>query len=567
MNDLIQTLRFLLRFSRQIPRARLRMGLIIVTGALGGLLTTALLASINQVLLSFSSEGGAAVSGWAYAGLCVGLVAFSFCSDILLIRLSQKAVFDLRISLSEKLLGLPLRRLEETGTARLLATLTNDVGIIADAFGSLPTLCMNIAVIVGCVAYLIWIAPLAALALMVFMAAGIVSYQVPVMRGIAYKRQARGTTDHLFYHFRGLTEGAKELKLSSRRRASFVGRELSETCAELQGLNVRGDTIFSAVAAWGRVLFFVAIGLCLFVLPSLMETGPGVVLAFSTTLILMVSPLDLILASLPRLGNANASSRRVEEFGLALGTPPSQLAGPGGAANPLDWGRLELDSVVMRYPSKGDSQPFCVGPIDLTLEPGETVFLVGGNGSGKTSLAKVLLGLYLPDEGCLRLSGVEVSEALRENYREFFSGVFADFFLFDRLAGEGDGGDAQRANQILDRLLLRDKVSVDSSGALSTLDLSQGQRKRLALLQALMEDRPVYFFDEWAADQDPFFRRVFYEELLPELKKRGKTVIVISHDDRYFKLADRVIKMSYGRVEHDIRGAVSEETHALLSMG
>ncbi|MBH9340157.1 cyclic peptide transporter, partial [Pseudomonas aeruginosa] len=85
-------------------------------------------------------------------------------------------------------------------------------------------------------------------------------------------------------------------------------------------------------------------------------------------------------------------------------------------------------------------------------------------------------------------------------------------------------------------------------GNFSTPDLSTGQRKRLALINAWLEERPVLVFDEWAADQDPAFRRVFYTELLPDLKRQGKTIIVISHDDRYFEMADQLIRLSAGKV-------------------
>jgi putative pyoverdin transport system ATP-binding/permease protein len=175
------------------------------------------------------------------------------------------------------------------------------------------------------------------------------------------------------------------------------------------------------------------------------------------------------------------------------------------------------------------------------------VFLVGGNGSGKTTLAKVLAGLYAPESGEIRLNGRTVTASDREAYRQHFSVVFADFYLFERLVGLGRPDLDAQATQYLRHLRLDTKVSV-TEGAFSTTELSQGQRKRLALLTAYLEDRPVYLFDEWAADQDPVFKKVFYTQLLPELKARGKTVLVISHDDRYFGMADRVIRLDYGKL-------------------
>jgi putative pyoverdin transport system ATP-binding/permease protein len=191
---------------------------------------------------------------------------------------------------------------------------------------------------------------------------------------------------------------------------------------------------------------------------------------------------------------------------------------------------------------------FALGPVDLAFSPGELVFLIGGNGSGKTTLAKVIVGLYAPENGHILLDGVEVDEARRDRYRQLFSVVFSDFYLFDSLLGIRLERLDQAAQALLEALQLSHKVTIDQ-GVFSTLDLSQGQRKRLALLVAYLEDRPFYLFDEWAADQDPLFKDVFYRRLLPALKAKGKTVVVITHDDRYFHLADRLIKLESGQVD------------------
>jgi putative ATP-binding cassette transporter len=202
---------------------------------------------------------------------------------------------------------------------------------------------------------------------------------------------------------------------------------------------------------------------------------------------------------------------------------------------------------VHRHRLEHNEQPFVVGPIDLTLRRGEILFLVGGNGSGKSTLAKLIVGLYEPEAGEIFVNGARVAAADRESYRQNFSAVFADFHVFERLLGCGTEDVAGRAKHWLDRLGLAHKVEVRGD-ALSTTRLSSGQRKRLALLVAALEERPICCFDEWAADQDPEYKRVFYTELLPALAAQGRTLIVVTHDDHYFHVATRCVALEAGRL-------------------
>jgi putative ATP-binding cassette transporter len=229
------------------------------------------------------------------------------------------------------------------------------------------------------------------------------------------------------------------------------------------------------------------------------------------------------------------------------------------STDPLEWETLELVGGKFSFTGGEDDTEFTVGPVDLTFKPGEILFVIGGNGSGKTTLAKVITSLYPLEEGELRLDGTAITEDNKDRFRELFSVVFFDFHLFQNLMGDGSGNLDEQAGVYLRELRLDGKVSVED-GRLSTVELSQGQRRRLALLGAYLEDRPFYVFDEWAADQDPEFREVFYTKILPDLKERGKTVFVITHDDRYLRYADRCLKLKDGQVSHEtVSGGESNE--------
>ena len=181
------------------------------------------------------------------------------------------------------------------------------------------------------------------------------------------------------------------------------------------------------------------------------------------------------------------------------------------------------------------------------------MFIVGGNGSGKSTFIKLLTALYEPDSGSIRWDGEQVTAANVGAYFGLFTVIFSDFHLFDRLYGI-DPVDTTALRRLLFEMQLDHKVSF-SDGRFSTTDLSSGQRKRLAMVVARLENRPVCVFDEWAAEQDPEFRKHYYEVLLPQLKAEGRTVVAITHDERYFHVADKVIWMEEGRIAR-------VETHA-----
>lgn len=257
----------------------------------------------------------------------------------------------------------------------------------------------------------------------------------------------------------------------------------------------------------------------------------------------MVVPVEGILSALPAIAGARIAMQRVQQLrtGLSPEIPPKPHA-----AEPFT--SLALENIHYQYQGE-DGERFSLGPLSLTFTPGERVFIVGGNGSGKTTLANLLVGIFSADSGQLWLNGNPVAADDLQHWRQHFSVIFSDFFLFDDVAFVTDRTQEQ-VEHLLDLLKLSHKVSFHN-GRISTVALSQGQRKRLALLQSWLEDRPIYLFDEWAADQDPEFKAVFYLELLPMLKAEGKTVIAITHDDRYFHLADRLIKLESGQiVEH-----------------
>jgi putative ATP-binding cassette transporter len=524
------------------------VALAVVFGVISGASNAAMLALFNSVLRGNGISRTTLL--WWFIALCIFLPLTRYASEMLLTRLSQDALMSLRMRLCRQILAAPLRHLEELGAHRLLTVLADDVPIITGTLVAFPLLCINIAVAISGLVYLGLLSWVMLLAVLGFMVIGIITYQLPVNRAMRVLRLAREEADNLYGHFRSLTLGTKELKLHHSRREAFITQVLQGTATSLRRHNIAGMSVYTAAASWGQSLVFVVIGLVLFVLPSLEQTDTLALSGYTITLLYLMTPLQVIMNSVPTLGRASISLQSVEKIGLELAAKGSE--GDALAVEKVlpEFRSLELRGVTHVYRREGEKENFVMGPIDLTLRTGELLFLVGGNGSGKTTLAKLLVGLYIPEEGELLLNGRQITDENREQFRQYFTVVFSDFHLFESLLGlEGPELD-ERAREYIAQLKLTHKIEV-KDGALSTLDLSQGQRKRLALLTAYLEDRAVYLFDEWAADQDPLFKEVFYYQLLPELKAKGKTIIVISHDDHYYQVADRIVKLEYGKIEYD----------------
>ena len=530
---------------------------VILLSLLSAALGIGLIAFINLQLIETVNQSLSVLP--QFLGLLLLLMGVTLVSQLALTTLGHHFVYRLRGQFIKRILDTNLARIEQIGSAQLLASLSSDIRNITIAFVRLPELIQGIVLTIGSAAYLAWLSPKMLVVTSVWIAITLWGGFMLVSRVYSHLTQVREAEDRLQKDYETVINGRKELTLN-RERAQKLYEDIYQANAQNYRQNViRADTFHLSAVNWSNIMMLGVIGAVFFMANNLGWADTNVAATYSLTLLFLRTPMLQAVGALPTLLSAQVAFNKLKRFDLADYQEPFSAA-----VAPADWHTLELRDVVFRYDDSG----FEVGPINLVIKRGELVFLIGGNGSGKSTLAMLLTGLYTPVSGSLLLDNRPVTAETREDYQKLFSAIFTDFHLFGQMMGpHGTEPDTALVDSWLDRLNMRHKLTLEKHQVMN-LQLSQGQRKRVALLLAVAEQRDILLLDEWAADQDPQFRRVFYLELLPQLRALGKTIVAISHDDHYFEHADRLLEMHQGTLSEltgDAREQASQDAVAQIS--
>lgn len=493
-----------------------------------------LIAFINQRLIATTHS-----DLWVlpqFLGLLLLLMMITLVAQLALTLLGHHFVSRMRGQLIKRILDTGVERITHIGHAQLLASLSNDIRSITIAFVRLPELVQGVVLTVGAAGYLAWLSPRMMLFTTLWVTITIWGGYWLVSRVYRHFNRVREMEDSLHEDYERVISGCKELGLNRDRAQRLYEEDYQQHANEYQHHIVRADSYHLSAINWSNIMMLGTIGAAFFMANGLGWADNTVAATYSLTLLFLRTPLLQAVGALPTLLSAQVAFDKLRRLKLN----PYQEGFPAFAPPP-HWQCVELRDVCFRYGQSG----FDVGPINVRIQRGEQVFVIGGNGSGKSTLAMLLTGLYTPVSGQILLDGNPVS---LPNYQALFSVVFTDCHLFDRLMGpQGEAPPARLIERWVARLNMQHKLKLNGTH-IENLSLSQGQRKRVALLLALAEQREILLLDEWAADQDPQFRRVFYQVLLPYLMAEGKTVIAISHDDHYFGQADRLLEMRAGQL-------------------
>lgn len=524
-------------------------GIMLISGFLSVFTALASLGLFH--LVGENGEKGFDLStGVLYAGLLLFLLCSSMLASYALSFFTSRSIQGVRQSLVKRILGSKFTTLEKAGRAKLYNVLTNDVNAISNALAEMPAFIYNALLMVACFGYLIYLSPLVFLILIsTVVVAGF--FASGIMKRIskdAVKLRAR--QDDVFEGYKGLLEGSKQLALNNNRKQHYLEKELDPQLEELKESERRYGFSWDINRNISQSLIFLILG-AVIVVSQFMQTS-HLVMSYLLILTYLAGPFSYVMGLWQSIVRAKVSLQKIESLQLDEALPEPALTAEQAELD--QWQSIHFNQVGFQY-TESDEQ-FALQPVDLTLNKGEVVFVTGGNGSGKSTFMHVLLGLYKPTSGQILIDDQQVSETNVSDYMEKMAIVLPDFYLYKSLLGKaGQECDPEKVQSLLERFDLIDKVAVDQYGYQS-VSFSMGQRKRLALISAILEDKEIYVLDEWAADQDPHFRHVFYTQIIPWLKSQGKTVVAVTHDDKYFDCADRQIKFDMGKMEH-VAGARS----------
>jgi putative ATP-binding cassette transporter len=460
-------------------------------------------------------------------------------------KLFEGMIHKVRVRLIEKISHSELLLLDHIGKAELFKRINQDTTVISES-QSLLVASVHSAVMVLCISVYVLTISVAAFIITVLLVFGGVTIFLSKKQEVercmeqtaAIEIDLIGLANHAI-------EGLKELKLSQERTRELLV-DVVDISKSLENVKVRTMNMYNDMGLFSQSFFYILVACIVFFLPWMEETYSGSVTELVAVILFIIGPLSTIVKAIPTFSKANTAMESIVSLEDAIENFGAQFGELNAVDKEMNFTKkIEIRGLEFHY-GNPNGQDFKVGPIDLEIDKGNIVMIAGGNGSGKTTFLKAMTTLYFPTAGSVHVDGVDIVDKNVQRYRGLFSAIFTDFHLFGKLYGLGVVP-ADTVLTLLELLRLRDKTGY-LDGRFTSLDLSTGQRKRLALIVALLEDRPIMIFDEWAADQDPDFRRYFYETLLPELRTKGKTVIISTHDDRYFELSDVLIKMENGLV-------------------
>ncbi|MAE87362.1 MAG: hypothetical protein CMB80_31805 [Flammeovirgaceae bacterium] len=434
----------------------------------------------------------------------------------------------------------------ESMEGKIVPVLTRDIKTLSHIVNRFPPFVIASTTIVITMVELMTVDPELTIYFLVIFALQALLLITLVPRLKKLTRSSLRYNNQVYAELSNMVKGLKELTLNSSKRNSFINAVVIADVKKSTHYDVGAKVISGVSERLTDMLTFLFVGVFLFLCVDYIDID------FERFKIY----LPIVLFLLPFMGKVSGFIRDTKDIDAAMGEIESLNVSisqkkiesheevPALRDSLNDF--VVFENVQYEYMNSLHERKLVFGPLNLTIKKNQVTFIIGGNGSGKTTFAKLLTGLYQPVSGTIKYQGeTDITQNNILSYRECFSAYFADSFTFPYLYHLDDQWIEENADALIKLLEMEDKVSVQDK-AFSTTNLSFGQKSRLALIANILDDKPFYLFDEWAANQDPYFKSIFYHKLLPKLKGMGKTIVVISHDEKYFDVADEIIELKEG---------------------
>jgi putative pyoverdin transport system ATP-binding/permease protein len=530
-----------------------RWGMVkyVITGLLSGLCSFLFINMVTRVIGLLVTGGLTGISQEyiiIFAAIILLFVWTRRTLSLTIIHLSQRLFWNLRKQILTLMLGTGYQQMAARKTA-VYTAIVNDVNTLTQASLSIIDFFTATVLAFSCLIYLASVSWILFLITLVFAFVGVGIYHFSAKRNNDHFQRARGLEEDFVRQLNAILNGFKEIFMEPRKGKAIYEQRISSIADKAYQDNTTAFTGFLNNQITGQILFYMLISSILLFFSVILKVKPGNTVSFVFTLLYLLTSIETIMVLLPSLSRAGVASDRLMKLKTALANAGQQNTIADNYIGRDDFEQITVTDLEFSY--GGEDRGFGIGPVNLEINSGEVAFIYGGNGSGKTTFIHTLLGLNKPTAGEIRLNDVPVTSANYNTYKTCFAVVFSDFYLFNDLIGIGQP-DMEKWQYYLRLFELEDKIKLEGTD-FSTTDLSTGQRKRLALIAAMLENKPVLIIDEWAADQDPYFRKKFYTEIIPILKQEGIAIVAITHDDRYYHCADRIYRMDYGKlIEEDV---------------
>jgi cyclic peptide transporter len=517
----------------------------ITTGAASGLFLTLMIRMIHQSLL-IEAPDPVRFLGF-YLLVWILFVVCTTTATVLTSSMAHKALYKLREWVTDHVLDLSYRKAEGRG-AEYFPVLTEDIQTISYTIYRIPAITTASATVVGCFVYMMFLSWSITLGIVVLFGLIFAVMSALGRRAQHYGKDARDQYDKMYRFFEDLVYGLKELKLNPYLRDHYRNTVFPPMIRTHQHLKFKENILFNFSIRTVEILFFPTLGILVYSILVYQIASPSAFSGVLTVLLFMLSPLSTMANFASEYKAMQISMDRLDAMEKEItseterGVQHQDLIKFSGTVGESI---LEFDEVEVSYKRSDGFTNFKLGPVAANIPAGQITFITGDNGSGKSTFAKIITGLYAPESGKIRYNGQKITPETLASYRSRFSSVFSDFHLFSELAPETVGG--ERLSAWIQRFGIENVVQVDGN-RISTTKLSQGQRERLAFAFACSYPSEIVVLDEVSSNQDAGFRNTIYHEILPELKSMGKTIIVITHDERYFQVADVMLKFEHGKL-------------------